>query len=69
MTEHDFNKDGPAIVIVLIIIFGIISLLVPSIEAESSSGEIKVVASYENCKIVRWVDPSMRYQYFLHCPT
>lgn len=27
-----------------------------------------VVDQYKNCDVVRYVDPSNRYHYFLHCP-
>lgn len=26
------------------------------------------VAEYENCDIIRWTDPSNRYQHFMKCP-
>ena len=30
--------------------------------------QFKVVAEYKGCEVVQFLDPSQRYQYFLHCP-
>jgi hypothetical protein len=35
---------------------------------ENMPSKIEIVDSYENCKIIRWTDPSQRWRYFLHCP-
>lgn len=31
--------------------------------------KFKVVDSYENCKVIRYTDPSNNWHYFLRCPT
>lgn len=68
MTEHDYDKDGPAIVVILITVAAIVLLGLSIIKTEGNNEEVKVVANYKDCEIVRWTDPSSRYQYFLHCP-
>ncbi len=30
--------------------------------------QFKTVAEYKGCEVVQFLDPSQRYQYFLHCP-
>ena len=29
--------------------------------------KFEVVDTYKNCEVVRWTDPSQRWQYFLDC--
>lgn len=54
--------------IVFVIVFS--SLLLFSytfIKSSSPSEKFKVVDRYKNCNVIRYTDPSNRYQYFLRC--
>lgn len=69
MTEHDFNKDLPQILLIIIGISFIVLLIFAMDVEGTNAGKTEIVGRYKNCDIVRWTDPSMRYQYFLHCST
>lgn len=68
MTEHDFNKDPQLLIALIIVAFLVLLAFAMDIE-EDNAGKTEIVGRYKNCDIVRWTDPSMRYQYFLHCST
>ena len=38
----------------------------PTLERTVES-KFKVVDQYQNCNVIRWTDPSNRWQYFLKC--
>ena len=47
----------------------ILFLIAAVFDAEKRpENQFKVVAEYKDCEVVQFLDPSSRYQYFLHCP-
>jgi hypothetical protein len=75
MTHDDkkFLKEFIRGVSVAIGLVGIFILFIAFIgtskssQDEMGSSRFKVVDQYKNCDVVRYIDPSNRYKYFLDC--
>ena len=71
--DKEFLKEfirGASFVIVLLGIFVLFIVLISTPESpqdEMGSSKFKVVDQYKNCDVVRYIDPSNRYRYFLDC--
>lgn len=61
---------GVSITIGLVGIFVLFIAFIGTPDSPQKVGKpyFKVVDQYKNCDVVRYVDPSNRYHYFLHCP-
>ena len=50
---------------IIVIIMMLYVLLNPP--PKTVTPKFEVVDTYKNCEVVRWTDPSQRWQYFLDC--
>lgn len=69
MTDKEAISEffqGLAAVLVVLLVFGAFIIAFSQHSPQPTSFEI--VDKYKNCDVVRYVDPSNRYHYFLHCP-
>lgn len=58
--------QGLATVLVILLVFGAFIIALSRHSPQSTSFEI--VDKYKNCNVIRYVNESNRYIYFLHCP-
>jgi hypothetical protein len=55
-------------VIFPVVLIGTFLLFIFKLDEPPEQANIfKVVSSYNGCEVVKWTDPSNRYQYFLDC--
>jgi len=53
-----------------ICIFGMFAMLYgifKPMPKEKIKSKFEVIDQYQNCNVIRWTDPSNRWQYFLKC--
>jgi hypothetical protein len=71
--DKEFLKEfirGVSVTIGLVGIFVLFIAFIGTPESpqdEMGSPKFKVVDQYKNCDVVRYIDPSNRYKYFLDC--
>lgn len=58
----------PGVVLLLYGIFGTTGGNTPEAKVVEQYQKFEVVDTYKNCSVVRYTDPTQRWQYFLHCP-
>ena len=56
-----------AIILVVVVSFITIIRYTPESPKPVEKPSFEKVAEYENCDIIRWTDPSNRFQYFMKC--
>ena len=56
-----------SIILVTVVSFTTVMLHKPQTAKPVEKPSFEKVAEYENCDIIRWTDPSNRYQYFMKC--
>ena len=56
-----------AIILVVVVSFATIIRYIPESSKPVEKPSLEKVAEYEDCAIIRWTDPSNRYQYFIKC--
>ena len=56
-----------AIILVVVVSFATIIRYIPESPKPVEKPSFEKVAEYEDCAIIRWTDPSNRYQYFMKC--
>ena len=69
LTDKEAMVDffqGLVTVFVILLVF--VAFIVALSRHSPKSTPLEIVDKYENCDVVRYVDPSNRYHYFLHCP-
>jgi len=72
MTDREALNEFLRGVAVTIGLIGVLILFIAFISTPESpqngrKSYFKVVDQYKNCEVVRWTDPSNRWQYFLNC--
>lgn len=69
MSNNDFLKELGNGAAFAILVLGVFLMFVILIEKDNPpESQFKTVAKYKDCDVVCFIDPSNRYQYFLHCP-
>ncbi len=69
MSDDYFLKQLANGVAFGILVFGVFLMFIILIEKDNPpESQFKTVAKYKDCDVVRFIDPSNHYQYFLHCP-
>ena len=67
--EQSYFRFSLAIAIILIVVVSFATIMrKPQTTKPVEKPSFEKVAEYENCAIIRWTDPSNRYQYFMKCP-
>ena len=56
-----------AVVLVAVVSFITIIWYIPESPKPVEKLSFEKVAEYEDCDIIRWTDPSNRFQYFMKC--
>jgi len=56
-----------AIILVVVVSFATIIRYIPESSKPVEKPSFEKVAEYKDCAIIRWTDPSNRYQYFMKC--
>jgi hypothetical protein len=62
---REFTK-GATFVLTVVAVFSLVLVLLSNVKQEPTE-KFKVVDRYSTCDVVRYTDPSNRYNYFLHC--
>ena len=69
MTDHEafveFRNGAVFVLAVLALGALFVAIFLPG--EEQSKAKFEVVDKYKNCDVVRYTDPSNRWNYFLHC--
>jgi len=68
LDEKEYFRLALAIAIILVVVVSFATIMrKPLISKPVEKPSFEKVAEYEDCAIIRWTDPSNRYQYFMKC--
>ena len=66
--EQSYFRFALAIAIIMIVVVSFATIMhKPQTTKPVGKPSFEKVAEYEDCAIIRWTDPSNRYQYFMKC--
>ena len=67
--EQSYFRFALAIAIILVTVVSFATIIrdIPESPKPVEKPSFEKVAEYENCDIIRWTDPSNRFQYFMKC--
>jgi hypothetical protein len=68
LDEKEYFRFALATAIILVVVVSFATIMrKPLISKPVEKPSFEKVAEYEDCDIIRWTDPSNRYQYFMKC--
>jgi len=68
LDEKEYFRLALAIAIILVVVVSFATIMhKPQTAKPVEKPSFEKVAEYENCDIIRWTDPSNRFQYFMKC--
>ena len=68
LDEKEYFRFALAIAIILVVVVSFATIMrKPQTPKPVEKPSFEKVAEYENCDIIRWTDPSNRFQYFMKC--